>query len=101
MIQVQFLKLLRRRGEDVLALEPAHEVGVLVEPIFCQKFVEYHAPGGEAVEAVVLVVLVAKLIDSNDLSPYRIVFLLYVPLAPSRALIPQVQYKVLETRKEA
>jgi len=86
MLQVQLLQFLRCRRQDLLAVEPGHKVRVLVETILFQETVEDHATCRETVEGVVLVVFVAEFVNTYDLTTDGLVFLLDVPLTPTRTL---------------
>ena len=86
MLQVELLELLGRRRKDLLAVEPGHKVGVLVETVLLKEAIEDHTTRGEPVERVVLVVFVAKFVYTYDFSTDGLIFLFNVPLTPKRAL---------------
>ena len=55
---------------------------VLVEAVGVEELVKDNALGWKAVEAVVLVVLVAEFVNTNTVSAQGLVLLFYVELAP-------------------
>jgi hypothetical protein len=86
MVKIELLQLLWGRGQDVLSVEPANEVRVLMEPVLLQELVHDHPSGWKPVKAVVLIVLIAKLVNPNDLPANGLILLFDVPLAPLRTL---------------
>ena len=82
MVKIELLQLLWGRGQDVLPVEPANEVWVLVEPVLLQELIHDHPSGWQPVKAVVLIVLIAKLVNAHDLPADGLILLFDVPLAP-------------------
>lgn len=72
-------------------MDPSCEVRIVDEFVFLEKFVNYHSSGWESVETIVLVVFVAELVDSHNLSAYSLILLLDVPLSPARPFTRYVQ----------
>ena len=86
MIQIELFQFFGGGWQDILPVEPADEVRVLIEPIFLHKFVNNHATGRQAMKTIVLVVFISEFVHSHDLSANGLVLLLDVPLTPLRSL---------------
>jgi hypothetical protein len=100
MVEIELLQLLWGRGQDVLPVQPANEVRVLVEPVLLQELVHDHPSGWQAVKAVVLIVLIPELVNADDLPADGLILLFDVPLTPFGTLACYGEYGTLQLEEK-